>query len=90
MKRYAVLCCVVTVVCGLSALGGEPVVVGPGLGTVPRDCIAGEMRDPKNGGYLPKDTILLDLVAIKPTKRQVHVFRCGLGGLASDLEYTYG
>ena len=70
--------------------GNVPLVTRPGLGTVPRDCIAGEMRDPKNGGYLPKDTILLDLVAIKPTKRQVHVFRCGLGGLASDLEYTYG
>ena len=61
----------------------------PGLGTVPKDCIAGEMHDPKNGDYLPKETILLDLVAIKPAKRQVHVFRCGLGGPACDLEYAY-
>ena len=29
------------------------------------------------------------VVAIKPTKRQVHVFRCGLGGPACDLEYAY-
>lgn len=69
--------------------GNVPLVVRPGLGTMSQDCIAGEMRDPKNGGYLPKETVLLDLVAVKPAKRQVHVFRCGLGGVASDLEYVY-
>ena len=69
--------------------GRVPLVVRPGLGTIPQDGLAGEMDDPKNGGPLPKETILLDLVAIKPAKRQVHVFRCGLGGPACDLAYEY-
>ena len=69
--------------------GGVNWTTRPGLGTKPVEDLCGEKHDPKNGGYLPKDTILLDLVAIKPAKRQVHVFRCGLGGPACDLEYAY-
>lgn len=70
--------------------GKVPLVTRPGYGTVPRDCIAGEMVDVKGGGGVPKDTMLIDLVAFKPAKREAHVFRFGLGGASADLAYRYG
>ncbi len=33
--------------------------------------------------------MLIDVVAIKPSKRQVKIFRIGAGGKARDREYTY-
>jgi len=33
--------------------------------------------------------MMIDLVAIKPEKRLVHVFRFGCGGPKSELEYGY-
>lgn len=69
--------------------GNVPLVTRPGLGTIPPDCLAGEMRDVKNGGLLPKDTVLLDFVALKRSSRRVRVFRCGLGGESSDCEYVF-
>ena len=69
--------------------GKVPLVTRPGYGTIPRDCIAGEMVDVKNGGGVPKNTMLIDLVAFKPAKREAHVFRFGLGGASADLAYAY-
>lgn len=74
-------------------LGGVNYTLLPGYGTVPRDCITGGARDPKNGGRLPANHMLIDLVAIKPAKRLVHVFRFGFTGSHTpfkELEYTYG
>lgn len=52
-----------------------------------------DWRDPKRchgaNGVPPKDTMMLDLVAVKPAKRQVHVFRFGWGGPESEREYAY-
>lgn len=72
----------------------------PGYGTVPRDCVSFGARDPKDLGVsylddenksprMPEKTMLIDLVAIKPTRRVVHVFRFGIGGEESELEYEY-
>ena len=61
----------------------------PGYGTIPADCIAGEMADVKNGGCAPRNMMLIDLVAFKPSKREAHVFRFGLGGARCDLCYNY-
>jgi hypothetical protein len=33
--------------------------------------------------------MMIDLVAVKPEKRVVHVFRFGYGGPESELEYKY-
>ena len=67
--------------------------VRPGYGTEPANDPCGEKRDPKRchgaNGVLPKDTMMLDLVAVKPAKRQVHVFRFGWGGPESEREYAY-
>lgn len=67
--------------------------IRPGYGTKPANDPCGEKRDPKRchgaNGVLPKDTMMLDLVAVKPAKRQVHVFRFGWGGPESEREYAY-
>ena len=75
------------------AIGGVNYTLLPGYGTVPRDCITGGARDPKDGGALPKDNLLIDLVAIKPERCLVHVFRFGFTGSHSpfrEREYVYG
>ena len=33
--------------------------------------------------------MMIDLVAVKPAKRAVHVFRFGCGGPKSELAFTY-
>lgn len=70
-------------------------VIRPGYGTIPLDCRCGEWRDPKRDAadgraiFSPAKSMMLDLVAVKPEKRQVHVFRIGFGGPESELEYVY-
>lgn len=80
-------------------IGGVTFMTRPGYGTVPRDCLAFGARDPKDTGEnpenlhasprVPRDGMLIDLVAVKPSERLVHVFRFGVGGAESDLEYSY-
>lgn len=66
-------------------------VIRPGYGTIPVDCKCGEWRDPKRAcGFSTAKDMMLDLVAVKPAKRQVHVFRFGCGGAESELDYVYG
>ena len=36
-----------------------------------------------------KETLCIDVVAIKPAKREVHTFRIGAGGLAYDYKFSY-
>ena len=69
--------------------GKVPLVTRPGYGSIPADCIAGEMVDVKRGKPVPPGEMLVDLVAFKPAKREAHVFRFGLGGAAADLSYAY-
>lgn len=69
--------------------GNVPLVTRPGYGTILPDCIAGEMVDVKKGGPVPQGQMLIDLIAFKPARREAHVFRFGLGGARSDLEYRY-
>ena len=65
-------------------------VTRPGYGTVPADCPAMGARDPKRElAFKRTQDMMIDLVAIKPAKGLVHVFRFGCGGPASELEYTY-
>ncbi|MGN0852980.1 MAG: metallophosphoesterase family protein [Kiritimatiellia bacterium] len=65
-------------------------VIRPGYGTIPADCACGEWRDPKRElGFSPAADMMLDLVAVKPAQRRVHVFRLGCGGEKSELEYVY-
>lgn len=70
-------------------------VIRPGYGTIPLDCRCGEWRDPKRDPtdghpvFSSAKSMMVDLVAIKPEKRQVHVFRIGFGGPESELEYVY-
>lgn len=65
-------------------------VIRPGYGTVPYDCRCGEWRDPKHELKFNRVTdMMIDLVAVKPTRRLVHIFRFGCGGPKSELEYTY-
>ena len=70
-------------------------VIRPGYGTIPLDCRCGEWRDPKRDPadgrqvFSTAKSMMIDLVAIKPEKRQVHVFRIGFGGPESELEYVY-
>lgn len=65
-------------------------VTRPGYGTTPRDCPAMGSRDPKTElGFNRAKDMMLDLVAIKPATRAVHVFRFGCGGPKSELEYAY-
>ena len=69
-------------------------VIRPGYGTIPWDCRCGEWRDPKRDAkgksvYDRSQSMMIDLVAVKPEKRQVHVFRFGFGGADSELEYVY-
>lgn len=44
---------------------------------------------PGTAVFSPAKSMMIDLVAVKPEKRIVHVFRIGLGGPESELEYTY-
>lgn len=70
-------------------------VIRPGYGTIPLDCRCGEWRDPKRDAetgkavFSPAKSMMIDLVAVKPGKRLVHVFRIGFGGSESELEYAY-
>ena len=70
-------------------------VIRPGYGTIPFDCRCGEWRDPKHDAatgravFVQSKSMMIDLVAVKPEKRQVHVFRIGFGGPESELEYVY-
>jgi len=70
-------------------------VIRPGYGTIPLDCQCGEWRDAKRDAdtgkmiFSPKGSMMIDLVAVKPEKRQVHVFRFGCGGPESELAYVY-
>jgi len=62
----------------------------PGYGTVPADCPAMGARDPKRElRFNQGKDMMIDLVAIKPAKGLVHVFRFGCGGPKSELEYAY-
>ena len=76
--------------------GNVPYVIRPGYGTIPWDCRCGEWRDPKMDPetgrmvFSPAKAMMIDLVAVKPLKRSVHVFRFGFGGEKSELEYVYG
>jgi hypothetical protein len=36
-----------------------------------------------------KETLCIDVVAVKPAKREVHTFRIGAGGADFDYEFTY-
>lgn len=72
-----------------------PYVIRPGYGTIPWDCRCGEWRDAKrdaNGKnvFSTDQAMMIDLVAVKPLKQQVHIFRFGCGGPQSELEYVYG
>lgn len=74
-------------------VGGVHYTLLPGYGTVPEDCLSGGARDPKHGGAVPRGHMLIDLVAIKPERRLVHVFRFGFTGGRTpftELEYEYG
>lgn len=69
-------------------------VIRPGYGTIPWDCRCGEWRDPKRDAkgksvYDRSKSMMIDLVAVKPGKRKVRVFRFGFGGADSELEYVY-
>ena len=70
-------------------------VIRPGYGTIPLDCRCGEWRDSKRDAatgrsvFVPSKSMMIDLVAVKPERRQVHVFRIGFGGPESELEYAY-
>lgn len=65
-------------------------VIRPGYGTIPVDCQCGEWRDAKRECSFDRTKdMMLDLVAIKPSTRTVHVFRFGCGGPKSELEYEY-
>ena len=71
-------------------------VIRPGYGTIPWDCRCGEWRDAKREDgtgkvvFSPDRAMMIDLVAVKPLTREVHVFRFGCGGPKSELEYVYG
>lgn len=75
--------------------GKVPYVIRPGYGAVEVDCQCGEWRDPKRDEatgrrvFSTACSMMIDLVAIKPLRREVHVFRFGFGGPRSELEYTY-
>lgn len=65
-------------------------VTRPGYGTVPADCPCMGARDPKCVWEFKRSKdMMIDLVAVKPEKRVVHVFRFGYGGPESELEYKY-
>ena len=72
-----------------------PYVIRPGYGTIPWDCRCAEWRDvkrnPVTGEFIfdRRKAMMVDLVAVKPLKREVHVFRFGFGGPESELEYGY-
>ena len=36
-----------------------------------------------------KETLCIDVVAVKPSTREVHTFRIGAGGADYDCEFTY-
>ena len=62
----------------------------PGYGTTPRDCIVMGARCPKiELKFNRSRDMMIDLVAVKPAKRAVHVFRFGCGGPKSELAFTY-
>ena len=70
--------------------------IRPGYGTIPWDCRCGEWRDAKREDgtgkvvFSPDRAMMIDLVAVKPLAREVHVFRFGCGGPKSELGYVYG
>lgn len=74
-------------------IAGVNYVTRPGYGTSPVDCPSFGARDPKRAyggrGGTPAEQMMIDLVAVKTAKRQVHVFRFGWGGPESELEYAY-
>ena len=70
-------------------------VIRPGYGAIPEDCRCGEWRDPKRDErgariFSCDRSMMIDLLAVKPAKRLVHVFRFGTGGERSELEFAYG
>lgn len=75
--------------------GRVPYVIRPGYGSVEVDCRCGEWRDPKRDEatgrriFSTARSMMIDLVAVKPLRREVHVFRFGFGGPGSELEYAY-
>lgn len=71
-------------------IAGVNWVTRPGYGTVPADCPCMGARDPKCVWEFKRSkSMMIDLVAVKPAKRIVHVFRFGYGGPESELEYAY-
>lgn len=69
-------------------------IVRPGYGTIPSDCRCGEWRDPKRNKrgdriFTCEKSMMIDLLAIKPTRRIAHVFRFGTGGKESELDFAY-
>lgn len=70
-------------------------VIRPGYGTIPWDCRCGEWRDPKRDEktgqvvFSAARAMMVDLVAVKPEKKEVRIFRFGCGGPKSELEYSY-
>lgn len=72
------------------AIAGVNYTIRPGYGTVPKDCLCGGQRDPKDQWVFQRSSdMMIDLVAVKPAERRVHVFRFGRGGDESELEYVY-
>ena len=64
--------------------------IRPGYGMVPPDCLCGGQRDPKDHRVFERSSdMMIDLVAVKPAIRRVHVFRFGRGGDESELDYAY-
>ena len=61
--------------------------ISQGYGTV-------SPKEIENGGvYTPFSRVkqmLVDLVAVKPAKREVRIFRVGAGGEVRDRGYLYG
>lgn len=69
-------------------------IIRPGYGTIPVDCRCGEWRDPKRNEqgariFSCDKSMMIDLLAVKPSRRIAHIFRFGTGGEQSELDFAY-
>ncbi|MBQ1454606.1 MAG: metallophosphoesterase [Thermoguttaceae bacterium] len=69
-----------------ACVNGVHYIITQGYGTVnPKELPDGAVIRP----FKRDETMLIDVVAVKPRTRQIHLFRIGSGGADADREFSY-